>query len=162
MMEIRKGRIEDLPAILEIYEEARQFMKEQGNGDQWGDRWPPEELLREDIESGISHVCVADGKIVGCFIWFVGEEPDYRVMLEGSWPDDREYSVVHRIATKRGTHGVGKFCLDWAYDRHAPLRMDTHRNNIPMQNLLRKCGFQYCGVVRVRDDRTLRDAFIHL
>ena len=29
-MEIRKGTMNDLPAILQIYEEAREFMKEQG------------------------------------------------------------------------------------------------------------------------------------
>ncbi len=161
-MEIRKGTMNDLPAILQIYEEARAFMKEQGNGDQWGDHWPPEELIRKDIESGISHVCMDHGEVAACFVYFVGEEPDYREMLEGSWPDNRAYSVVHRIATKRGTHGVAKYCLDWVYDQHAPLRMDTHKNNIPMQNLLRKCGFQKCGVIRIHEDGSLRDAFIHL
>ena len=25
------------------------------------------------------------------------------------------------------------------------LRMDTYSDNIPMQKLLEKCGFQYCG-----------------
>lgn len=161
-MEIRKGTLEDLPAILQIYEEARAFMKEQGNGDQWGDRWPPEELIRNDIGTGLSHVCVDGGEVVACFVYFVGEEPDYRVMVEGAWPDERPYSVVHRIATKRGTRGVAKFCLGWAYEQHAPLRMDTHKNNIPMQNLLRKCGFQPCGVIRIHEDGSLRDAFIRL
>ena len=95
-------------------------------------------------------------------MYFVGEEPDYRVMVEGAWPDERPYSVVHRIATKRGTHGVAKFCLSWAYEQHAPLRMDTHKNNLPMQNLLRKCGFRPCGVIRIHEDGSLRDAFIRL
>ena len=70
-MEIRKGTLEDLPAILQIYEEAREFMKEQGNGDQWGDRWPPEELIRNDIGTGLSHVCVDGGEVVACFVYFV-------------------------------------------------------------------------------------------
>lgn len=36
-MEIRKSRMADLPEILKLYEEARAFMQETGNGTQWGD-----------------------------------------------------------------------------------------------------------------------------
>lgn len=35
---IRKAEKEDLPRIYEIYETARQFMRENGNHAQWGSR----------------------------------------------------------------------------------------------------------------------------
>lgn len=152
--------MEDLPVMLELYADARQFMKEQGNGGQWGDTYPPEDLIREDIRTGISYVCTQDGEILGCFVWFTGDEPDYREIRDGNWPDDRPYAVVHRITTRRGTRGVARFCLDWVYEQHSPVRMDTHHDNIPMQNLLRKCGFEYCGIIHIRDDGSARDAFI--
>ena len=169
-MYIRKSVKEDLPAKLKLYEEARQFMRENGNADQWGNNKPTKEQIIQDEEQGICYVCLdPDGEsgvkamndIVACFVYYEGVAPNYAEIREGAWPDDRPYSVVHRITTKVGSHGVGTFCLKWAHDQHAPLRMDTHRNNKPMQNLLRKVGFEYCGVITLMDDDgSDRDAFI--
>ena len=41
-MIIRKSTMEDLPKIMEMYEEARQFMRDNGNPDQWGTSNPKE------------------------------------------------------------------------------------------------------------------------
>ena len=41
--------------------------------------------------------------------------------------------------------GAASFCLDWAYAQTLNLRIDTYSDNIPMQKLLEKCGFEYCG-----------------
>ena len=41
----------DLPQILKIYAHARAVMKASGNPTQWGDDFPPQELLEEDIDS---------------------------------------------------------------------------------------------------------------
>ena len=49
---IRKAEKEDLPRIYEIYETARQFMRENGNHAQWGAGDRPEELLEDDISQG--------------------------------------------------------------------------------------------------------------
>ena len=56
-MEIRKGREEDLPALMKLYEEARSFMREHGNKEQWNGGYPQEELLRQNIESGDFYIC---------------------------------------------------------------------------------------------------------
>ena len=43
---------------------------------------------------------------------------------------------------------VGHTGVQDVYKRQAQtqnLRMDTYSDNIPMQKLLEKCGFQYCG-----------------
>ena len=44
-MQIRHTRPEDLPAMQEIFADARAFMRENGNPDQWGDRFPTREML---------------------------------------------------------------------------------------------------------------------
>ena len=170
-MIIRITEERDIPAVLALYEDARAFMRENGNGGQWGDRYPSEEDLRKDMQAGASYVCVDErgesgapaGTVVGTFAYFYGEDPDpnYVEIRDGAWPDRLPYGVVHRITTLRGTHGVAVYCLDWAYGRCHHLRIDTHRKNIPMQNLVRKCGFEYCGIVRmIESDGTDRDAFM--
>jgi RimJ/RimL family protein N-acetyltransferase len=41
------------------------------------------------------------------------------------------------------------------------VRIDTHRDNIPMQGLIRSCGFVYCGIVHIRRNGEERLAFTH-
>ena len=50
----RGARRADLDAILKIYARARQAMADSGNPTQWGDNFPPQELLEEDIDSNLS------------------------------------------------------------------------------------------------------------
>ena len=49
-MEIRRTTVEDLPQLLALYAQARQFMADHGNPNQGGPTpRPPEALLRPDI-----------------------------------------------------------------------------------------------------------------
>lgn len=136
-------------------------MAEYGNPHQWGrNHWPPASLVRADIRSGHSYVCVCEGQIVGVFYYDCGIEiePTYCV-IEGQWRGDNEYGVVHRLAADGSTPGTGSFCLGWAYEQCLNLRIDTHPDNIVMQNLLTKCGFQKCGVIHVTQDPDPRYAY---
>ena len=84
-MEIRHSTPEDLPRMEALYVQARQFMKETGNPNQWGPtNWPPTDLLRADIAAGRSYVCVHNGTVVGTFCFLQGEdiEPTYREIRE--------------------------------------------------------------------------------
>ena len=47
----RGARRSDLEQILEIYAHARKAMADSGNPTQWGDSYPPQEMLEEDIDS---------------------------------------------------------------------------------------------------------------
>lgn len=145
--EIRKTNIEELPTILALYEHARCFMAEHGNPTQWGTSYPPKELVEKDIQSGCSYVCVADGRIAATFFFCNMEDPDYRVIEEGSWLNDKPYGVVHRITSDGKTRGAATACLAWALEQCGNLKIDTHRDNVVMQNLLKKNGFQYCGII---------------
>jgi len=59
--------------------------------------------------------------------------------------------VVHRIASAGKAKGVGTFCMNWAYEQFANVKIDTHRDNVVMQNAIKKCGFEECGVIYVAD-----------
>ena len=162
-MKIRKSTEQDLGRIMEIYTHAREFMAAHGNPNQWGPTsWPPESLIRNDIESGRSYVCVNDrGEVVGTFFFHRGKdiEPTYREITGGKWLDDSPYGVVHRIAADGSVKGTGAFCVNWAYEQCGHLRIDTHGDNTVMQNLLRKLGFVRCGTIHVTEDSYPRDAF---
>ena len=67
---IRKAEKGDLPRIYEIYETARQFMRENGNHVQWGAGDRPEELLEDeqgswmvDTEYAAVHRVASDGTV---------------------------------------------------------------------------------------------------
>ena len=157
MMEIRKSTREDLPRILELYENARNFMAQHGNASQWGKTFPPAELIENDIAAGKSYVCLDDGKIVATFYFAIEADPTY-AKINGSWLNDFPYGVVHRIASDGVTKGVGTFCLNWALGKINNIKIDTHRDNVPMQKLLEKLGFVRCGIITI-EDGTERIAF---
>ncbi len=59
-MEIRRAVETDLPALMDIYEEARQFMRAHGNQEQWSGGYPQKEILLADIAAGCLYVCEED------------------------------------------------------------------------------------------------------
>ena len=162
-MKIRRSTEKDLPRMMEIYERARQFMAANGNPNQWGPtNWPPEELLRRDIQEGNSYVCTGeDDRVIATFYYTFGEdiEPTYRDITEGAWRDDSPYGVVHRIAADGSEKGIGLYCLNWAFSQCGHLRIDTHGDNIVMQNLVTKAGFVHCGTIYVEEDDYPRLAY---
>ena len=162
-MKIRKSTPDDLDRMQEIYVHARSFMKEHGNPNQWGpNSWPPEALLRQDIRDGHSYVCVDDGgRVIGTFAFFYGKdiEPTFLRISDGAWLDDSPYGVVHRIASDGSQKGIGAFCLNWAYEQCGHIRIDTHGDNIVMQNLVRKLGYTHCGTIYVKQDPYPRLAY---
>ena len=162
-MRIRHSAEADLWRIMEIYSFARKYMAEHGNPNQWGPtNWPPETLIRSDIRNGNSYVCLNDeGNVIGTFFFIHGQdiEPTYREITDGAWLDDSPYGVVHRIAGDGSEKGIGAFCINWASEQCGHLRIDTHSDNIVMQNLVKKLGFVHCGTIYVEEDNNPRLAF---
>ena len=146
-MEIRKARMEDLPILLGIYADARQYMRENGNLHQWGGGYPSKELVEQDITDGVCHVCTDGGEIVGVFVYFEGEDPTYQNIYDGAWLNGEPYGVIHRIAVAKHCKGVASFCFAYAFARCKNVKIDTHRDNIPMQRSLEKNGFLRCGII---------------
>ena len=52
--------------------------------------------------------------------------------------------VVHRVTGDGSEKGIGAFCINWAFEKCGNLRIDTHGDNIVMQNLLKKLRFNHC------------------
>ena len=143
MLNYRTALTADLPTMMKMVEEAKEGFRSR-NIDQWQKVEPNEQGLTEGIEKSVVHVLEENGEVLGMITVVPGPEADYAV-IDGAWLNDEPYAGGHRVASTGIIKGAASYCLDWAYSQIPNLRMDTYRDNIPMQKLLEKCGFQYCG-----------------
>ena len=142
----------DLPQILQIYARAREAMAASGNPTQWGDNFPPQELLEEDIDSNRLFVYVVNGQLEAVFAFILGPDPTYQVIEEGQWLNDTlPYGTIHRLASAGKQKGVASAVIEWCLEHCQSLRADTHADNKIMQHLLEKNGFARCGIIHVAD-----------
>ena len=148
-MRIRKTEMAELDAVMRIYREAREFMVSTGNPTQWWEGYPPEELVREDIERGESYVVEEDGALLAVFLYREGIDPTYVQIEDGAWLDDAPYAVIHRMAVAARGRGVARFVFDTCLSWCGNLRIDTHEDNTPMRRALEKSGFRYCGIIHI-------------
>lgn len=157
------ARIEDLPSILLIIEEAREFMKGQNSG-QWQDGTPTEATILNDIKHHQFYVALFGQEVVGCFA-LLNDEEGYHNLLTGTWKYQGPYKVIHRFATKRAYFGKGiaGFMLS-IIEQIAKskdiniIRVDTHKLNTPMISLLQKHGYEMCGTTLIEKTK-LRTTF---
>lgn len=160
-MILRKTRISDIPRVMEIINQAKQYFKN-NDIDQWQDGYPCEQSIKTDIDNDEAFVLENQGKILGTCMVTIQGEPTYNV-IDGEWLYNEDYICVHRIAVDsqyKGT-GLGTIILDQAvamYPQYHSLRMDTHEHNLSMQRLLTKYGFQFCGIITLQSG-ALRRAY---
>ena len=136
-------------------------MADSGNPTQWGDSYPPQEMLEEDIEyfSGLTIPYVAidnDFSVNGCleavFAFILGPDPTYAKIEDGQWLNDEvPYGTIHRLASAGDRRGVASEVIAWCLEHCESLRADTHADNKIMQHLLEKNGFARCGIIHVED-----------
>ena len=150
-MNIRNTRIEELDQVMEVYAHARKFMAEHGNPTQWGQSKPSREQIESDILGEKCYVCMEDEKIAAVFYFAKEIDPTYTKIYEGTWLNSEAYAVVHRVASAGIVKGAGSFCMNWASKQCENLKIDTHKDNYVMQNMLKKCGFVHCGTIYLED-----------
>ena len=154
---IRLATNADLPRIFEVYAVARQLMRESGNPTQWGDTFPPHDLLRSDIPKKQLYVVERDGVIHAAFALVFGVDPSYG-SIEGAWRSDAPYATIHRLGSD-GTGGIFAEVIAFCRQQSPYLRIDTHHDNRVMQHIVAQHGFRESGVVYMFDDGTPRIAY---
>ena len=150
-MKIRKTTEKDFPIVVEMYEHARKFMAAHGNPNQWGKTKPELSVIVNDINEGSSYVLEDNGRLLATFYYKQGPDPTYSVIEDGQWLNNEPYSVIHRITSTGEVKGSASYCINEALKQSGNLRIDTHEDNHIMQNLLKKLGFTYCGIIYVED-----------
>lgn len=147
-MDIRHARIDELDQIMNIYVHAKKFMDEHGNEKQWaGSNGVTPEKISKMISDDTLYVGEEDGILHFVFAYIQGEDPTYKVITDGAWINDNYYGTIHRLASNGTTKGVVNIVTKWALERLSSLRIDTHHDNVVMQNALAKEGFTRCGII---------------
>ena len=171
-VKIRKANLQDFPELRRIYAAARQFMRDHGNPNQWGNTSPEEELLLRDLRTGHLYLVTAlpeetesltEGPVpVGAFALFTEPDPTYAVIEAepsmpdpgedsgrgpGFWLSDTPYATIHSIGSDGTGHGVLTAALEFAEPLYHHIRIDTHADNYVMQGALQKRGFSRRGII---------------
>lgn len=156
-MEFRRTEVSDLDKVMNIIKQAQNYFKE-NNIDQWQNNYPNEEVINDDINKKYSYVLLKDNEIVATAAISFDGEKTYDTIYEGQWKTLSKYAVVHRIAVDSNFKGCGfagivmkeveKLCIE--NDVHS-IKIDTHIDNKSMQNLIKKSGFEYCGIIYLED-----------
>ena len=156
-MNIRPAQQGDLPALLEIFAHARAFMAQTGNPTQWGNEFPRESMIEDDIANQrtmlLVDTCNGHERILAQFALCPGEDPTY-AKIDGAWLDDDSYVTIHRIASSGIVKGAAKDCINWCIEHYGNVRADTHPNNKAMQHVLESNGFARCGLIQLLDRPT--------
>ena len=141
----------------EIYAHARDLMAANGNPTQWGNTFPREEVVLDDIanQRTMLLVDVEDGeeRVLAQFALCTGADPTY-ARIDGAWLDDDEYVTIHRIASSGLVRHAARDCVKWALTHYGNVRADTHPNNKAMQHVLESSGFARCGLIQLLDRPT--------
>lgn len=151
---IRKAQYNDIETIMAIVHEAQLSLRELGI-DQWQDGYPSSDVIREDIDNGVGYLLLDDeNRPIGYSAIVLTGEEAYLQLAPEAWHTSEEYVVVHRLCVSRSAcrGGAATLLMRYAADvaRNNNLhsfRIDTHRGNIRMLAMLKKFGFEYCGII---------------
>lgn len=163
-MIFRKAIESDINGIMKIIKQAQDYFKE-NEIDQWQNNYPNTETTKDDIKSGYAYVLEDSGQIIGTVAVSFDGEKTYDIIYDGKWLSNDEYAVIHRMAVDNNYKGKGlssviiknveDVCL--VKGVHS-IKIDTHDDNNPMQRLIKKNNFKYCGIIYL-DDKSKRIAF---
>lgn len=155
MVEIRKVHNTDMSEVLKIYDDARMVMKASGIN-QWQKSGPGWESFLSDLANENLYVATLGNKIVGVFT-LEGEDENYKKVYLGNWIWDEKYFSIHRFAVAKEflSKGYGKLIFNeifkLAKDEVKLLRIDTHMENFKMRKLIEGTGFEFRGIVIIKD-----------
>ena len=163
-MKFTKAFEADVNSIMKIIKQAQTYFKEH-EINQWQNNYPNVEIIKNDIIDGNGYVLLKDNNVVGTVVVTFNIEKNYEYISSGRWISNDEYAVIHRMAVDFNYKGIGLsseiikniegICLKRGI--HS-IKIDTHKENIPMQKSLSKNGFQYCGIIYL-EDKSKRIAF---
>ena len=154
-MKIRRSTSDDIPNIISIIDDAKEYLASQ-KIDQWQNGYPNSEQIEEDIKNGESYVVLNDeNRAMATSMFTTNSEPTYKV-IDGNWiiNETKKYGVIHRMAIKKEFRKLGlatilfdEFHQQLKSQNIQSLKIDTHEENIGMQSLIKKLGYQYCGII---------------
>ena len=155
-MKIKLSTLENIPEIMTIIKDAKELLASL-KIDQWQNGYPNAAQVEQDILKGESYVVLSDeNQVIATSMFTTNKEPTYQIIEEGSWKVDesKNYGVMHRMAIKKEyrKQGLATLLFDEFHQQLKSkniqsLKIDTHEENLGMQALIKKIGYQYCGII---------------
>lgn len=164
---MRKATKEDLDSVVAIVKQAVPLMNAQGNF-QWTDSYPLRSDFEKDLSRGMLWVAeAADGAVAGAAAITFDQSPEFASV---GWDLSTRCVVPHRMVVHPSFRKSG---IAARFMRQAEevavaegcecVRVDTNENNLPMQGLLLKLGYECAGyfsfVARPREKFGMWKAF---
>lgn len=145
----------DIPEILEIITDARKQINDLGFK-QWTNDYPNAQTFINDIANNELYVEDKSG-VIAVMALVKSINHDYN-KIDGNWLSNNKYYTIHRLAVKaeyrhlKIAQSLFNFAYDEALKAGVNLRIDTHPKNLPMQNLIKKMNYVYCGVIFLQNE----------
>ena len=151
-MFFRKATVNDIDSVMEIVADAQHSLASRGI-DQWQEGYPTRPVIENDVANGVGEVVMVDGTVAAYVCLVVNGEPSY-AYIDGKWIDEGDYVVVHRVCV-RNSHvrrGIATAIMHHAIEFALAngvhdLKIDTHKDNSYMLDLMAKFNFVYCGII---------------
>ncbi|WP_165253430.1 GNAT family N-acetyltransferase [Adlercreutzia sp. ZJ304] len=152
MIDIVVAQPKHLDAIVAIAEQAKKNMAAMGI-DQWQRGYPNRDIWTSDIAAQGLYVALQNERVVGVLRYYNMPDAAYKT-IEGDWLTAGPYATIHRCAVDANLRGQGimgklfTFACDKATtDKMESIRIDTHKDNSPMLQAIKKAGFTLCGTI---------------
>lgn len=154
MMEIRKGKSQDIKNIVNIIKNAVTDMESE-NILQWDEIYPSEEVVIADINEGRLYVFVQDNIIKGTITLNEFQDEEYKSI---NWTyNEGSNLVIHRLCVDPKYKGKGiataflKFADEFGKEEgYKSIRLDTFTLNPNSCRLYEKNGYEKRGIVTFR------------
>ena len=157
---IHRIGIESMPDVMKITNQAKDLLKKNGSL-QWQQGYPNEDTFTEDIKNNSLYGLYEDNKLNAFGAYVYGKDLNY-VEIDGKWdiPANDKDMAIHRVAVDENCHGkkfgvkILKYGIEYAKKLGClTVKVDTHKNNIPMQKSILKSGFVYKGIIKILKDK---------
>ena len=159
---------DDIQRIMKITNDAKYLLKQNGSL-QWQQGYPNENTFFNDINNKSLYGIYENNKLMAYGAYIFGKDINY-VEIDGKWdiPANEKDLAIHRVAVDSNCHGkkygvkILKYGIIYAKKLGCiTVKVDTHKNNIPMQKCINNSGFVYKGIVKIIRDKldNLRNAY---
>jgi len=160
---VRQAEFKDLESIMDIVKDAKD-LHEQNGTNQWPKDKPYPSYMDflQDLNAKTLFVYDYGEEVIGVAAIINADDPNYGIIYDGEWVvPNGNYLTIHRMATKKEYYhkGVARTLISFAisYAKQNSLdsiRVDTHKDNKEMNDLLQKSGFTKCGTIYLDNDST--------
>ncbi len=156
---IRKATKEDTENVLKHYSTVIDQIKNNEYNPGWEHEvYPREENLIQAIDSDELYVGIRDGKIVSSIIINNIPNEGYENLKWNVEADDEHVYYIHLVAVNQNyrKQGFAKKMLNYAFDLAQKnsiksIRLNIHMNNIAIEPVYTKLGFEYIDTIEVNN-----------